>query len=229
MTTATDKIRSAERGSPRCLRTSGALRALALPGDPHGGLCHAAAALPVDDQPPQRLAAGVDLRVAGDRHDVRDPDGGHRPFGRVAPGVLRDRRRDRVEGERHGQLRCHGRRERRAFLGSGASGRCRPRPRRRVDPGNRDHQGQSAAVRGDARRHVGVSRRGPVAFRRRSDQRIRGELPVLGSGSHRHRADTGGDLHRFCGSGASRAALHAVRAPGLRGRAAIPRRRDSPA
>ena len=45
------------------------------------------------------LTAGIDLSVG------------------LAPGLLRDRRRDRVQGKRHGQFRRPGRRERGASLG----------------------------------------------------------------------------------------------------------------
>ena len=56
------------------------------------------------------------------------------------------------------------------------------RPRRRLPAGLRHHPAQGAAFRGDARRHVGVPRRGAALRRRRPDQRLRPGLRLVGPG-----------------------------------------------
>ena len=55
---------------------------------------------------------------------------------------------------------------------------------RRLRAGLRHHPAEGAALRGDARRHVGVPRRGAALRRRRADQRLRSRFRLVGPGPH---------------------------------------------
>ena len=103
--------------------------------------------------------------------------------------LCRAGRRGGVEGRPLEPL--HGRR------GAGAVGyrlvarrarRDRRRAGRRLPPGLRDHPAEGAALRGDARRHVGVPRRRAALRRRRPDQRLRARLRLVGAGRLGHLA-----------------------------------------
>ena len=140
------------------------------------------AALPDAAQPVQRDAAGLDQRPARDRHDLRHPDRRHRPVGRLAAG-LRRARRGRGRQGRACRTASRSARARRigygwplALLAAIAVG-----TRRRLAPGPGHHPAQGAALRGDAGRHVGVSRRGAAVRRRRPDQRLRARLSSGGA------------------------------------------------
>ena len=65
---------------------------------------------------------------------------------------------------------------------AGGAGGDRGRARRRLHAGPRDHAAQGAAVRRDARRHVGVPRRGAAVRRRRADLRLRAVFTWWGQG-----------------------------------------------
>ena len=102
-----------------------------------------------------------------------------------------------------------------AALGGG-----RGRPRRRLAPGTGDHPVQGAALRRDARRHVGFPRRRASVRWRRADQRA--SIPsyrLVGTGEDRTGAGSGDHLPaRRSRHRPYRAALHALRPAGLCGR-----------
>ena len=122
-----DARRRLQRRSIRCLRLPGALRAADLPRRADGGLRHRRAALPLSAQPLQRAAAGLDLRAARDRHDLRHPDRRHRPFDRLAGRLRRPGRRGGREG-RHLPIASPSARARTRSAMAGISRRSPPSP-----------------------------------------------------------------------------------------------------
>ena len=209
----------------RRLRLPRPLRAADLPARADGGLRHRRAALPLLRQPLQRHAAGLDRRAARHRHDLRHPDRRHRPLDRLAARLRRARRGG---GRRRAACRtaspsARGRSARLRLVSRRARGD-RRRPARRLHPGLCDHAAEGAALRGHARRHVGVPRRGAALRRRRPDQRLRPRLRLVGAGAARPfpgsavRAGPGDHLPRLRRARPYRAALHALRAEGLCGR-----------
>ena len=189
------RLRSGRGQGRRRLRLRRALRADAVPHRADAAVRDHAAAVPVGDQSLQRDAAGVDHRLARGRHDLRDPDRRHRSLGRLAARL----RRAGGRGGRQGRPRepLHRRRGRRRLrLGRGRAGGDRGRARRRLSAGARDHPAQGAAVRGDARRHVGLSRRGASVRRRRPDLRLPAVVHLVGPGQDRPGADPGHHLSR---------------------------------
>ena len=92
------------------------------------------------------------------------------------------------------------------------------RRRRRLPAGPCHHQAQGAALRGHARRHVGVPRRGPALRRRRADLRLPARLHLVGPGPHLPGSGAGHHLPGLRRHRPYRAALHALRPAGLCGR-----------
>ena len=89
---------------------------------------------------------------------------------------------------------------------------------RRLYPGPGDHPAQGSPVRGDARRHVGLSRRGASVRRRRADLRLPAVVHLVGPGQDRPGADPGHHLSRRGRARPYHAALHPLRPAGLCGR-----------
>ena len=84
--------RSRRRAASDAFRDPQAVRAAPVPVRADAGLRHHQRELPDPAQPLQRGAADLDHRAHRARHDLRDPDGGHRPQRGLAPRLLRDGR-----------------------------------------------------------------------------------------------------------------------------------------
>ena len=138
--------RSPHTGAPRARPSSGRqgrdladhsqpLWRLDLSGRAVRHLWRAVAGLSDPSQYLQRAAPGVDLRPAGDRHDLCHPDRRHRPVRRLGAGAGRPGRRGGRQGQ-HGAVdrRCRRRGRRLSRAGQHAWRADRGRSYRRLDP-----------------------------------------------------------------------------------------------